>query len=60
MLHGHASMVDWYIPIVAEAEKSIVKHSQEPRAMLAHGTQPPILSDGDMGVVSRVHLKAQP
>jgi hypothetical protein len=53
-------MVDWYIPIVAEAEKSIVKHSQEPRAMLAHGTQPPILSDGDMGVVSHVHLKAQP
>jgi hypothetical protein len=25
--------------------------------MLAHGTQPPILSDGDVGVVNYVHLK---
>jgi hypothetical protein len=58
--HGHAGMVDWYIPIVAEAEKCVVKHSWEPRVMLAHGTEPPILSDGDMGVVAHVHLKAQP
>jgi hypothetical protein len=53
-------MVDWYIPIVAEAEKCVVKHSWEPRVMLAHGTEPPILSDGDMGVVAHIHLKAQP
>jgi hypothetical protein len=32
----------------------------EPQAMLAHGTPPPILSDGDMGVVVHVHLKTQP
>jgi hypothetical protein len=25
--------------------------------MLAYGTQPPILSDGDVGVVVHVHLK---
>jgi hypothetical protein len=25
--------------------------------MLACGTRPPILSDGDMGVVAHVHLK---
>jgi hypothetical protein len=60
MRHGHVSMVDRYIPVVSEVEKRFVKHSWEPRAMLAHGTQPPILSDGDMGVVVHVHLKAQP
>jgi hypothetical protein len=27
--------------------------------LLAHGTQPSILSDGDMGVVTHVHLKVQ-
>jgi hypothetical protein len=59
MCHGHASAVDWYNPVVSEVEKHVVKHSREPRAMLACGTQPPILSDGDVGVVVHVHLKAQ-
>jgi hypothetical protein len=53
-------MVDWYIPIVSKVEKYVVKHSRKPRVMLARGTQPPILSDGDMGILAHVHLKTQP
>jgi hypothetical protein len=59
MRHGHARMVDQYIPVVAEVEKCIVEHLRKLRAMLTPGTQPPILSDGDVGVVVHVHLKAQ-
>jgi hypothetical protein len=60
MRHVHASTVDRYIPIVSKVEKRIIKHLREPRAMLAHGTWPPIHNDGDVGVVVHVHLKAQP
>jgi hypothetical protein len=60
MCHGYASTVDRYVPVVAEVEKRIVKHSRKLRAMLAHGTQPPILSDGDVGTLAHVHLKTQP
>jgi hypothetical protein len=58
--HGLARTVDRYNPIVAEVEKCIVKHLGKRRAMLDCGTKPPILSDGDMGVVAHVHLKSQP
>jgi hypothetical protein len=60
MCHGHASTVDRYIPVVAEMQKHVIKHSREPQATLACGTHPPILSDSDVGVVIHVHLKAQP
>jgi hypothetical protein len=53
-------MVNQYVPIVAKVEKRVIKHSQKPWAMLAHVTQPPILSDGDVGILAHVHLKTQP
>jgi hypothetical protein len=59
MYHEHASTVHWYIPVVAELEKRVVKHSRKPRAMLAHGTQTLILSDGDVRILAHVHLKMQ-
>jgi hypothetical protein len=60
MSHRHATAVDQNIPIVAEVEECVVWHLLEPWAMLAHGTKPPIFSDGDVGVVIHVHLKTQP
>jgi hypothetical protein len=60
MCHGYASTVDRYVPVVAEVEKHVVKHSWKPRAMLAYGTQAQILSDGDVGILAHVHLKTQP
>jgi hypothetical protein len=60
MSHGHASTVDWNIPVVSEVKERIVYHLQEPGAMLAYGTPPPILGDGDVGVVIQVHVKTQP
>jgi hypothetical protein len=60
MDHRHATAVDRNIPVVAELEECVVQHSRKPRAMLAHGTKAPILSDGDMEVVIQVHLKPQP
>jgi hypothetical protein len=59
MGHRHTSAVDWNIPIVAKVEERVVWHSWEPRVMLAHETKPPILSDGDVGIVTHVHLKTQ-
>jgi hypothetical protein len=56
MSHGHASMVDRNIHVVAKVECA-VWHSLEPRVMLARVTEPPILNDGDVGVVAHVHLK---
>jgi hypothetical protein len=55
MSRGHVSTVDQN-----EVEKCALQHLREPRVMLARGTQPSILSDGDMGVVAHVHLKTQP
>jgi hypothetical protein len=52
-------MVDRYIPVVDEV-KCVVKHLREPQAMLTCRTQPPIFSDGDVRVVTHIHLKAQP
>jgi hypothetical protein len=60
MCHGHVSTVDRYIPVVSDVEKRVLKHLQKPRVMLAHGTQPPILSNGDMGILAHVSLKTQP
>jgi uncharacterized protein (DUF342 family) len=55
MSRGHVSTVDQN-----EVEKCALQHLREPRVMLARGTQPSILSDGDMGVVAHVHLETQP
>jgi hypothetical protein len=57
MSHGHASTVDQNILIIFEVKECVLLHSQEPPAMLAHGTPPPILNDGNVGVVVDVHLK---
>jgi hypothetical protein len=60
MGHRYATVVDRNIPIVAELAECIIQHSQEPRAMLARGAKPPILSDGEVGVVFHVHLRTHP
>jgi hypothetical protein len=39
------------------ASPSFVEHSQEPRAVLAHGTQSPILGKVEVGVIVHLHLK---
>jgi hypothetical protein len=54
--HGQATEVDRYFPVVAEAEKCVVKHSWEPWAMLARGTKSPVLDEEEVGVVIHVHL----
>jgi hypothetical protein len=58
--HGQAAAVDRNIPTVAEVNDCIIEHSQEPWAMLARGTQSPILGEEEVGVVVHVHLKSQP
>jgi hypothetical protein len=47
-------------PIIAEVNECIPKQSQEPRAVLAHGTKIQILIVGVVGLVIHVHLKTQP
>jgi hypothetical protein len=58
--HRQAAVVDRDFPDVAEMEECVVKHPREPRAMLAHGTKFPVLSEEEVGVVIHVHLKTQP
>jgi hypothetical protein len=60
MGHRHAAAVDRSVPVVAELAECVVHHSQETRAMLAHGAKAPIHSDGDVGVVVHLNLKTQP
>jgi hypothetical protein len=55
-----AAAVEGNVPIVAEMDECVVQHLREPRAMLAHGTRTPILSDGEVGVLVHVHLKKRP
>jgi ABC-type proline/glycine betaine transport system substrate-binding protein len=38
-------------------DECIVYHSWEPQAMLARGTQPPILGEVEVGVIIQLHLK---
>jgi hypothetical protein len=52
MDHRHATAVDRNVPVIAELAECVVQHSRKSRAMLAHGAKAPILSNGDMGVVS--------
>jgi ABC-type proline/glycine betaine transport system substrate-binding protein len=40
-------------------DECIVYHSWEPQAMLAHGTQPPILGEVEVGVIIQLHLKCR-
>jgi hypothetical protein len=55
ILKGTSAVVgDW--PVVAEADECIPEQSWEPRAVLAHGTKTPILTEGTVGVVIHVHL----
>jgi hypothetical protein len=52
-----SAMVDRSIPVVAKMDECIISHSQEPRAMLARGTQPPVLGEVKVGVIVQLHLK---
>jgi hypothetical protein len=50
-------MVDQSVPIVAKTDACVVKHSQESQAMLACGTQSPVLGEVKDGVIVQLHLK---
>jgi hypothetical protein len=52
-------MVDWSTPVVAKMDKCIIQHSREPRVVLAHGTQSPILGVVEVGVIIQLHLKCR-
>jgi hypothetical protein len=61
--HRQAATVNRDFPVVANTEECVVEHLREPiehfrepRAMLARGTKPPILSEEEVGVA---HLKTQ-
>jgi hypothetical protein len=58
--HRQAAAVVRDIPVVAETEECVVKHSQETQVMLAYGKKSPILGEEEVGVVVQVHLKTQP
>jgi hypothetical protein len=55
--HGQSTAVDRSVPIVAKTEDYIVYHSWEPQAVLAYGTQSPILSEVEEGVIIQLYLK---
>jgi hypothetical protein len=57
MGYGQSITVDQSVPVVAKTDECIVWHSQEPRAMLAHGTQSSILSEVEVGIIILLHLK---
>jgi hypothetical protein len=50
-------MVDRSVPVVAKMDKCVVLHPQEPWAILACGTQSPILRKVEVGVIIQLHLK---
>jgi hypothetical protein len=43
--------------VVAKTDKCVVWHSREPWAVLAHGTQSPILGEVEVGVIVQLYLK---
>jgi hypothetical protein len=51
MGHRQPATVDRSIPVIAKMEECIIWHSREPRAVLAHGTQSPILGEVEVGVI---------
>jgi hypothetical protein len=51
------AVVEKNIPIVAVTEECVENHSQEPRAVLAHGPEEAILTECTVGVVFQTHLK---
>jgi hypothetical protein len=51
MGHRQPATVDRSIPVIAKMEECIIWHSREPRAVLAHGTQSPILDEVEVGVI---------
>jgi hypothetical protein len=46
-----ATMTERNIPVVAKTDECVVKHSREPRVILARGTKAPILGEGEVGIV---------
>jgi hypothetical protein len=54
---GQSATVDRSVPVVAQTDECIVKHSREPWATLAHGTQSPIIGEVEVGVIVQLHLK---
>jgi hypothetical protein len=54
---GQLATVYWSVPVLAKMDKCIVHHSQEPQAVLAHGTQSPIHGEVEVGVIVQLHLK---
>jgi hypothetical protein len=46
-----SAKVDQSVPVVAKMDECIVYHSWEPQAMLAHGTQSPIVGEVEVGVI---------
>jgi hypothetical protein len=57
---GQAAAVDHKFPAIAKANECVIEHSWKPQAMLAYGTQSPILGEEKVGVAIHVHLKSQP
>jgi hypothetical protein len=54
---GQSAMVDRSVPVVAKTDECIVIHSQEPRSVLACGTQSPVVDEVEVGVIVQLHLK---
>jgi hypothetical protein len=54
---GQSIMVDRSVPVITKADEWVIHHSREPRAMQAHGTQSPILSEVKVRVIVWLHLK---
>jgi hypothetical protein len=59
MDRGQSAMVDWSVPVIAKMDDCVVYHSQEPQAMLACGTQPPIIGEVEVGVIVQLHVKCR-
>jgi hypothetical protein len=61
MGHRPAAAVERFVvPVVAETMECIVQHSCKLRAVLARGNKPPVLGEGEVGVVVHIHVKTQP
>jgi hypothetical protein len=56
---GQSATVERNVAVVAEMEEYVLQHPQEPRSMLARGTQSPILDEVEVGVIVQLHLKCR-
>jgi hypothetical protein len=57
--HGQSAIVDRRNLVIAKIEECVVQHAQEPWAMLARGTQSPVLGEIEVGVIVQLHLKCK-